>query len=163
MRLTDFLAIYGAGVSSATAIWNYRRTLTQLKVVVIIALQNVSGESQFGVGVSVQNVSAQTVYLTSVSFLYPFGRQRFLRKLGTFLKRRRWPHTDGWCHSRFNYYGIEDGCPVTLAPGQSHWIFIRDAALMNLLKETGAHPLRRALQMHFGELRTRRLSIAQVF
>ncbi len=85
MRLTDYLAIYGAGVATATAVWNYLRTRAQVRVVLIFALEDVEGESQVGLGISVQNVSSQTVHLTNISFMLPFRRmtprQRFEQPL----------------------------------------------------------------------------------
>ena len=134
MRLTDLLAIYGAGLSTTTAVWNYFRARPQVRVLLILAVGTVEGESQTGIGISIQNVSTQPVHIATVSFLYPFARSTFPDKLKYLIRFKRIPRNDGWCHSSLSLHGIEDGCPVSIEPGKAHWIFVRDEVLDGLLE-----------------------------
>src|ERR1035441_7189066 len=99
MRLTDGLAIYGASLSTATAVWNYFRTRSQVRVILIYALETIQGESQHGVGISIQNISTQTVHISNVSFLYPYRKSTFRDKVEHLVRFKRIPRNDGWCHS----------------------------------------------------------------
>jgi hypothetical protein len=146
MRLIDLLAIYGAGLSTTTAVWNYSRTRPQVRVVLIFALEEVEGEPQTGIGISIQNVSSQTVHIANVSFLYPFARSRFRDKLKHFIHLKRIPRNDGWCHSNLSLHGINHGCPVSIEPGKSHWIFVRHELLGTLLEGARSNRVKAVVQ-----------------
>ena len=134
MVLTNILAIYGASLSTAIAVWNYRSTRPQVRVRLIFALEKVQGESQLGIGISIQNVSAQTVHISNVSLLYPYRRATLRDKLEHLIHFKRIPRDEGWCYSNLSLHGVEDGCPTSIAPGKSHWIFIRQEVLDGLLE-----------------------------
>ena len=95
MQLTNALAIYGACVSTGTAIWNYSRSKAQVRVILIFAIENTQGESQIGLGISVQNVSSQAVHLTNISLLLPFRKVSLRQKIGHFFQYRRIVRNDG--------------------------------------------------------------------
>jgi hypothetical protein len=135
MRPTDFLAIYGAGLSTAVAFWNYSRAKPEVCVVLTFALERVAGELQSGIGISVQNISNQTVHIAHVSFLCPFRQSSFMDKLKYLVEFRQVPQNNGWCHSSLSSRGVEDGCPVSIESGKSHWIFVRFEILDELLKD----------------------------
>lgn len=146
MRLTDLLAIYGASLSTATAAWNYFRTRPQIRVLLIFALETVEGESQTGIGISVQNISSQPVHIANVSFLYPYRRSTFRDKLEHIIRFKRIPRNDGWCHSSLSLNGIEDGCPVSIEPSKSHWIFVRNEVLDGLLEGAQSRRVKAVVQ-----------------
>jgi len=131
--LTDLLAIYGASLSTAIAAWNYLRTRPQVRVLLVCALEEVKGELQTGIGVSIQNVSTQPVHIANVSFLFPIARSTSWDKLRHLIRFKRIPRTAGWCHSSLSFHGVGDGCPVSIEPGKSHWIFVPDEMLDELL------------------------------
>lgn len=135
MRLTDVLAIYGAGLSTFTAAWNYVRTRAQVRLLLVFALETIEGESTHGIGISVQNISSQTVHITNVSLLYPLVKSTARSKLTRLLHSRRIPRNDGWCHSNLSLHGIEDGCPAAIEPGQSLYIFVRHEVLEKVLRD----------------------------
>ena len=132
--MTDYLAIYGAVVSTATAVWNYQRSRGKVRVVLIFALEKVEGESQVGLGISVQNVSAQTVHLTNVSFLLPFRRMTLRRRIANTMRSKRILRTDGWAYSSLSLHSISDECPASIEPGKSHWIFVPDQLIREVLE-----------------------------
>lgn len=133
MRLTDFLAIYAASLSTTIALWNYFRSRPQLRVLIVIAMETVEGELQSGLGISIQNISSQTVHITNVSFLYPYRRSTIPEKIKHVISFKRIPRNDGWCHSSLSLNGINDECPTSVEPGKSHWIFVRHEVVERLL------------------------------
>jgi len=144
MKLTDFLAIYGAGLSTVTAAWSYFRTRPQVRVLLIFAFETIEGESQHGLGISIQNVSSQTVHISNVSFLYPYRRSTFLGKLKHLVRFKRIPHDDGWCYSSLD--GVNDGCPTSIESGRSHWIFVRHERLEGFLEEAESRRIKAVVQ-----------------
>lgn len=146
MRLTDFLAIYGAGLSTAIAVWNYFRARPKIRVLLILAFETVEGESQTGIGISIQNVSTQPVHIANVSFLYPYTSWTFRDKLKHFIRYKRILRNYGWCHCSLSLYGIEDGCPVSIEPGKSHWIFVRHEVLDGLLEGARSRRVKAVVQ-----------------
>lgn len=129
MRLTDFLAVYAASLSTTIALWNYFRSRPQLRVRLIFAIETIEDELQSGIGISIQNVSGQTVHITNVSFLYPYRRSTVLDRLKHLIRFKLIPWNDGWCHSSLSLHGLHDGCPASIEPGKSHWIFVRHEVL----------------------------------
>lgn len=134
MILTDVLALYGASLSTIIAAWNYRNTRPQVRVRLVFALETIQGEPQHGIGISIQNVSARTVHISNVSFLFPFGKSTFRDKLKHVIRFKRIPHNDGWCYNNLSLHGIDDGCPTSIEPGKAHWILVRHEALVGLLE-----------------------------
>jgi hypothetical protein len=146
MRLTDLLAIYAASLSTTTALWNYFHSRPQLRVRLIFALETIEAESQSGIGISIQNVSAQTVHITNVSFLYPYRRSTIPDRLKHLIRFKRIPRNDGWCHSNLSLHGINDRCPTSIEPGKSHWIFVRHEVLDRLLQDAESRRLKAVVQ-----------------
>lgn len=146
MGLTDILAIYGAGLSTATAFWGYYRTRPQVRVLLVHAFDHVGGEPKTGVTISVQNVSAQPVHIIRVSLLYPFARATFLGRLERFVRSGRVPRNVGWCHCLLLLHGVEDGCPVSIEPGKSHQIFVRHEVLDEVLEDAQSRRLKALAQ-----------------
>jgi hypothetical protein len=146
MKLTDFLAIYGAGLSTVIAAWSYFRTRPQVRVLLIFAFETIEGESQYGIGISIQNISSQTVHISNVSFLYPYGRSTFLNKLKYLVRFKRIPHDDGWCHSNLSQSGVSDGCPTSIESGKSHWIFVRHEVLEEFLERAKSRRIKAVAQ-----------------
>ena len=146
MRLTDLLAIYGASLSTATAVWNYFRAQPQVRVLLVFALETIEGESQHGVHISIQNPSDKTVHITNVSLLYPLESPSFLDRLKHLAQFKRISRSQEWCHSSFSNFGIEDKCPVSIEAGKSHGIFVRNEALDKLLEGTQSRRVKVVVQ-----------------
>jgi hypothetical protein len=146
MRLTDLLAIYGATLSTATAAWNYFRARPQVRVLLIFALEEVEGESQTGIGISIQNIFNQPFHIANVSFLYPYRTSTCRDKLKHLIRFKRIPRNDGWCLSSLSLHGIEDGCPVSIEPSKSHWIFVRHEVLDGLFEGAQSRRVKAVVQ-----------------
>lgn len=115
-------------------------------MILIFAMDTVDGKTQFGISISVQNPSLQTAHITNVSFLYPYRKPTLRKRLKHMIRFKRVPFCIGWCHSSLSFHGIEDGCPVSIEPGKSHRIFVRDDVLESLLKDATSRHLKAVVQ-----------------
>ena len=134
MKLTDYLAIYGAALSTAVFLWNSARARPKIKVRLTLAIETVDNHTQTGIGISIQNPSSHTAHITNVGFLYPYRSASFWDKLRHAWQYKRWHSDVGWCHASLSLYGIEDGCPTSIEAGKSHWIFLPEDKLKEFLE-----------------------------
>jgi hypothetical protein len=146
MQLTDVLAMYGAGPSKFTAVWNYDRTRAQVRLLPVFAFETIEGESVRGIRISVQNVSSQSVHIANVSLLYPFVKSTTRSKLTRLIHSRRIPRNDGWRHSNLFLHGIKAGCPAAIEPGQSLSIFVSDEVLEKAIQNATSPSLKAVAQ-----------------
>lgn len=146
MGLTDYLAIYGAALSTAVAVWNYFRSRSRVRVILIEGLSTIDGNVEYGLYISIQNPSSQAAHISSVSLLYPF-RPVTVRDCWThILEFRRLPFRIGWCHTSLSNYGVEDGCPVSIEPGKSHQIFVKAETVERVLQDAQSRHLKAVSQ-----------------
>ena len=124
MKLTDYLAIYGAALSTLVFIWNASRSSPKVRVRLTFALETVNGLTRSGLGISVQNPSSSVAHISNVSFVYPLRRVALYERIKHLLFYRRLPIWIGWCHSSLANFELEDGCPTSIEPAKSHWIFV---------------------------------------
>lgn len=135
MKLTDYLAIYGAVLSTMVFLWNARQASPRVKVRLTFAVETVEGKTTGGLGISIQNPSASAAHITNVSFVYPWRRTTLWERIKHMVRYRRLPIRIGWCHSSLSNFGLEDRCPVTIEPAKSHWIFVPDDKVEELLAQ----------------------------
>lgn len=146
MKLTDYLAIYGALLSSTVFIWNAAKARPKVRVRLAFAVETKDGKTESGLGVSVQNPSAHTVHITGASFLYPYSEPTFTRRLEHIFRYKRVPWDLGWCHSSFGLNGIEDGCPISIEPGASHYVMVPQDKLERVLADAKRRVLKVSVQ-----------------
>jgi hypothetical protein len=146
LKLTEYLAVYAAGLSTIVFVWNLLRAKSRIKVRLIPGTDTVDGETQFGVYIFVQNVSGHAVHLGGVSVLYPYKVARMSEGLSHLIRFGRLPRTIGWVHSGLSNSNIQDGCPRSLEARQSHRIFISEAVLETLLEDAVRREIRAVVQ-----------------
>ncbi len=146
MKLTDYLAIYGALLSTTVFAWNAAKARPKVRVRLAFAVETKDGETQSGLGVSIQNPSPHTVHITGASFLYPYSEATLSRRLEHIVRYRRIPWDLGWCHSGFSLNGVEDGCPVSIEPGASHYIMVPQDKLERVLADARRRVLKVSVQ-----------------
>lgn len=146
LKITDYLAIYGAVISTCVAIWNFLRSRAKVKVILVFSVDSSNGTTQHGMEIAIQNPSVNKVYITSVSFLYHYRKENFWSDLVHIIKFRQSPLTHGWCHTDLSRYEVKSGCPITIEPGQSHNIFVPDSALEQLLEDAISRNIRVVVQ-----------------
>ena len=148
MKVTEYLAIYAACLSSIVFLWNIRRATSRVRIELLFALEEIDGKSVAGISVIIRNPSAQTVHLANVSPLVPSksGKPNLLEKLQHIVKYRRFPSGLGWVHTNFGCFDIDDGCPLSLEPGRAHRIFLPEEKVKEILEESERKELRAVVQ-----------------
>ena len=134
LKLTEILAVYGAALSSVVFIWNISRARAKVRVRLSFAIESGDDAIKTGVGIFIQNHSTSTVYVTNVSFLYPFRSISYRERFLDIWNYKRITSTAGWCFSALSNYGILHGLPSPIEPGQSHYIFVSDGKLRDVVK-----------------------------
>ena len=135
MELTTILAIYAATLSTAVFFWNVSRTKAKILVKLIFSVEDLGEKYVHGVSIAVQNPSSYTVHLTNISLLYPYLRPRLKDYIVHMFRFKRWPSRIGWCNTSLSNYGIDDGCPLALEPGNSHRVLIPEDKLEHVLAD----------------------------
>jgi len=143
MNLTDYLAIYAAVLSTVVFLWNLASARPKVRVMVI---PGVHEEKGVGAYIFVQNTSAHTVHLSSLSLLYPYTHTTLKEWLSHILRYRRWPQNVGWVHTRLKEYGIADGLPLALEARKAHEVFIPQEKLDFLLQDAARREIRAGVQ-----------------
>jgi hypothetical protein len=146
LGITDYLAIYGAGLSTVVAVWNYVRSQSQIRIQLVFAAEGDNTKIEHGFGISVQNPSEQTVHINHVSLVYPYRSIPFRERIGDAFKYRRLPQRSGWCHTALSNYGVEDRCPVSIEAGKSHYIFVRHEVIEQVLAQATSRSIKAVVQ-----------------
>jgi hypothetical protein len=135
LKVTEFLAIYAAFLSTIVFIWNIRRATPRFKVEIIFGTDKIDGEYVSGVYISAKNPSPHTIHLSNISILYPYKKINILELITHTLKYRRLPLSAGWIQPSLSNYDIDDGCPLSLEPGKSHGILVPESILEEIFKD----------------------------
>jgi hypothetical protein len=133
--LTDYLAIYGAALSTLVFVWTALKSLPKVKIQIIWGIEEIGEEIVSGTMIFIQNPSSKTIHVSALSILYPWRSGGLKEKLLHIVRHRRWPRHVGWVHTRAANYGIDDGCPTSIEPGQSHQVLIPDEKMEELLED----------------------------
>lgn len=145
-KATDFLAIYGAFLSTLVFIWNVSKSKRKISVKLIYGMEGDEGNFQSGVYVFIQNPSTQVAHISGLSILRPWRKTSLLKTIVESIKHRRWFSTYGWVHSSLSLYKVDDGCPVSIEPGHSHKILIPDTVIVELLKSAAGRQIMASVQ-----------------
>lgn len=135
MKITDYLAIYAAVLSTVVFLWNIAQSRPRIKVDLLFAIEVIGEKPESGASVIVRNHSSHDVHLANISILYPYTHVTFKERLVHLWRYKQWPSRIGWVHSDLSNYGIESGCPVCLEARKSHRVFIPDAKLDTMVSD----------------------------
>lgn len=150
MKITDYLAIYAAFLSTLVFLWNLRQARPRLKADIVPGLTDKGERPRFGAFIIIRNVSPLEVHLSAISLLYRHGKPSLKEKLMHLLKYRQIPRTIGWVHSSFSYYDVDDEFPLSIGARKAHRIFIPQSALENIAIESGERTIRCNIQDELG-------------
>ncbi|OUR83252.1 hypothetical protein A9Q82_04165 [Cycloclasticus sp. 46_120_T64] len=146
MKITEFLAIYAALLSTIVFFWNMRRAIPQYKVELIFGVDEIDGKHVSGAYISVKNPSLHTVHLSNISILYPYRKTSIIELVTHTLKFRRLPISVDWAHSSLSNFDIDDGCPFALEAGKSHDILFPESALEKVFKDSSERVIKVSVQ-----------------
>ena len=130
MKVTDWLAIYGAALSTIVFAWNAFQSRPRLKVVVVFGIEG----KVHGAHISVQNRSPHTVHLSNISILYRYRKAGLKEWLSHAWEYKRIPRRLGWVYSSLSNYDVPDGCPVALEARNAHHVLVPDAVLESVFQ-----------------------------
>lgn len=132
MKLTEYIAIYAALLSTLVFVWNIRNSWPRVTVEIVLGTK----ENDHGVHIFIKNPSSQTVNIQSVSPLFPFQRLTIIKRLKYVCRFKRFRYVD-WAHGRFDDE-IVTGLPTSIAPQNAHSIFIPDKKIRGMLRRNRA-------------------------
>jgi len=150
LKITEFLAVYAACLSSIVFIWNVVRTVPRVNVKLILGVETVNKEYISGVYICIQNPSPHTVHLSNISVLYPYVKKELKEIVLHALKFKRFPWRLGWVHSSLSNYKLEDGCPLSLEAGKSHNVFVPQKILEEIFKDSERREIAAVVQDQLG-------------
>lgn len=135
MKITDYLAIYAAILSTFVFTWNVVQSRPRIKVDLIFGVEG-SGEAlKSGIYVFVRNLSAHDVHLSNIDILYPYKVSTLRERLAHTWRFKSLPRRLGWVHSSLSNYSLKSGCPVCLEARKSHKVLIPQATVETILAE----------------------------
>ncbi|MGP9807747.1 hypothetical protein ACT3TQ_07295 [Halomonas sp. AOP12-C2-37] len=146
LKLTEFLAIYGAVLSSFVFLWNVLKSRRKVAVKLIYGIEGEEDDIKTGVYVFIQNPSTQVVHISGLSILHPWRKTNIFKVILESIKHRRWFSTYGWVHSNLSLYKVDDGCPISIEPGHSHKVLIPDDVLNEMLEDSVSREIMASVQ-----------------
>ena len=138
MKLTDYLAIYAAALSTWVFFWNVRRSKPNVKVRLILGTKEDELAEKYEVGlyVFVQNPSAHQVHLAGLTLYRRYEKTSVLETLINTIKYKRYSRSWGWVGVSPHLYGISDGFPVTIESGKSYSVFMANEKVEEVLEDS---------------------------
>lgn len=146
LKITDYLAIYAAILSSIVFLWNVLQSRPRLKVDLLFGVETVDDETTTGISVVVRNNSSHEIHLAAIGLLYPYTRVDLKERLLHLWRYKQWPRRVGWCHTSLSNYSIKDGCPMCLEARKSHHVLVPKAVVEKILSEATRDNLIAAVQ-----------------
>lgn len=135
LKITDYLAIYAAILSSVVFLWNVLQSRPRFKVDLLFGIDTVEGVTTSGVSIVVRNTSSHDIHLAAIGLLYPYTRVGAKEKLLHLWRYKRWPRRVGWCQTSLSNYSIKDGCPMCLEARKSHHVLVPKEVIEKILAE----------------------------
>ncbi len=126
------ISIYAAVLSTAVFIWNVRNAKGRVKANLVYGVEKTGDEYVSGIHVAIQNHSNKSVYVRSVSVLYPYRKKEWFERVRHLFKYRNWPSTVDWVQTSPSYEKIETGLPKIIEPGDSHGFLLPEDKLAEL-------------------------------
>jgi hypothetical protein len=135
LKLTEYLAIYAAILSTFVFLWNVLQSKAKIKVDLIHGVEGEGDEVKHGVYLFVRNLSSHEVHLSNLSLLYPYRSVGIKERLSNLWQFKRFPSRIGWVSTSLSNYSIEDGCPICLKPRKSHKVMITKDKLEEIFSD----------------------------
>lgn len=135
LKITDYLAIYAAILSSVVFLWNVIQSSPRFKVDLLFGVDTVEGMTKSGVSVVIRNTSSHDIHLAAIGILYPYRRVSTKERLLHLWRYKRWPHRAGWCQTNLSNYSIRDGCPMCLEARKSHHVLVPKEVVEKILSD----------------------------
>jgi hypothetical protein len=136
MKLTDYLALYAALLSTFVLFWNIRSSRPKFRVQMAFGVKQDGEKVTSGVHVSIQNISSQKVHISSMTILAPDRILSLTEKIKCAWKYRKFEFA-GWVHHVGAMEEVETDLPKTIEPHGAHTVYIDGAVLAGVLERDG--------------------------
>jgi len=146
LKITDYLAIYAAILSTLVFAWNALQSRPRLRVDLIFGIEGSGDAMKSGVYIFVRNLSSHDVHLSNISILYPYRTASLKERFAHVWRFRRLPRRLGWVHSSLSNHSVGSGCPVCLEARKSHQVFISEPTLETMLAEANGQAIMACVQ-----------------
>lgn len=133
LKITDYLAIYAAILSSLVFLWNVLQSRPRFKVDLMFGIDIIDGISTSGASIVVRNTSPHDIHLAAIGLLFPYAKVGIKGWLLHLWLYKRWPRRLGWCHTGLSNYAINDGCPMCLEARKSHHVLVPEEIVEKVL------------------------------
>ena len=134
VKLTDYLALYAAVLSTTVFFWNVEKSRPKFTVLIVGGVKGIHPDAIPGVYVLIRNTSTQTVHIRGMSPLAPHRHISLLERFRHGLRYRRFRYV-GWVHYTYALEGVETGLPASIEARNSHSIFIPEQTLWSMLED----------------------------
>ncbi|MFQ6333278.1 hypothetical protein [Methylophilus sp. 3sh_L] len=135
MKVTDYLAIYAAILSSVVFLWNVLQSRPRFKVDLLFGVDTVEGVTTSGISIVIRNTSSHDIHLAAIGLLYPYTKVDAKEWLLHLWRYKRWTRRVGWCQTSLSNYSIKDGCPMCLEARKSHHVLVPKEIFEKILSE----------------------------
>lgn len=135
MKITDYLAVYAAVLSTLVFLWNVLQSRPRVKVDLIFGIEGSGDAVMSGVYVCVRNLSSHDIHLANIDILYPYTKPSWKERIAHAWRFKRLPKRMGWVHSSLSNYSVASGCPVCVEARKSHQVFIPQASVERMLAD----------------------------
>ncbi|MCA3153410.1 MAG: hypothetical protein ING30_00010 [Burkholderiales bacterium] len=135
MKITDYLAVYAAVLSTLVFLWNVLQSRPRIKVDLIFGIEGSGDAVTSGIYVFVRNLSSHDIHLSNIDILYPYTKPTWKERIAHAWRFKRLPKRLGWVHSSLSNYSVATGCPVCVEARQSHQVFIPQASVERVLAD----------------------------
>lgn len=136
LKVTEYLAIYAAVLSTLVFIWNMLQSKPKIRVDLVYGIEEDGEDLKSGVYIFVRNLSSHQVHLSNLSLMYPYRKISVKERIIHLWKYKRLPVRIGWVTTSLSNYSIDDGCPICIEPRMSHKVLISDDKLEQLLDDS---------------------------
>jgi hypothetical protein len=145
-KVTDWLAMYAAVVSTLVFYWNIKQSKAKIKVNILPGFETIDGISTSGYFIIVRNVSSQVVPIGSIELLHQYERTSALGHLKHLVKYRRLSQSIGWVHHPLSHFKVDTKCPIQLEPRASHKVIVDFDTVENILGESSYRLIKASVQ-----------------
>ena len=154
MKLTDYLAMYAAFISTFVLVWNIRNSRPDFKVKLMHGIgESKDGTRGMGLFAYVENSSSKPVFIKPIGFLTLSEKPSLWSRFKHTIKYKRYVRAQGWVHGHLDGYGIEQETETKLEPGQSFSVFISMETFNQIAQKSGTRTIRAFAQNALGENR----------
>lgn len=148
---TNWIAVYGAALSTLVFLWNLKNSRAKIKVAITPGVGRISKNLEAGFYIHIKNLSPHTVHIASAWILYPYCHATFIERLKFIFKYRRFDHYFNWINDTPILKGIKMGLPKSIDARNSHNIFIPYKRVKKKLRDENIEQIAACVQDALGQ------------